>query len=309
MYVIGTDACDLPNSETPMSQAAIDQEDAFLSSVGSAFDGGDAALNGLIIQLGGNPGGATASGASGIPTTGTLDTSSPGVPVVPDSQAPAAALLPDVTNPASWAWAPSPPQIVPGGGRSSNRTRRYVNGGNKTSNSTPRWGSGGPPPGCPTIIPLVTTIPLPSDVPTVQPAPVQIAVPAPTPVSAPAPTPAAPLPDCRTGNWCLDIRNGCVLPSQVTPQQVYLCSQAGYVGARSMYPAIAAAGGAGGGAFFGTPDPDPIPYNPAGMSGLGQDSAVQTANSSVFSSAIESVITGLVAAAALGVILKGRKKS
>jgi hypothetical protein len=94
----------------------------------------------------------------------------------------------------------------------------------------------------------------------------------------------------------------------VTPQQVQICSQAGYVGARSLYPATAAAGGAGGGAFFGTPDPNPIPYNPAGMSGLGQDSAVQTANSSIFSSAIESVITGLVAAAALGVILKGRKK-
>jgi hypothetical protein len=311
MYVIGTDACDLPNSETPMSQAAIDQEDAFLSSVGSAFDGGDAALNGLITQLGGNPGGATASGASGIPTTGTLDISSPGVPVVPDSQAPAAALLPDVTNPASWAWAPSPPQIVPGGGaggRSSGRTRRYVNSGTKTSNAAPRWGSGGPPPGCPTIIPLVTTIPLPSDVPTA-PQPVAIAVPVPT-QTAPPPAPAAPLPDCRTGNWCLDIRNGCVLPSQVTPQQVQICSQAGYVGARSLYPAIAAAGGAGGGAFFGTPDPNPIPYNPAGMSGLGQDDAasVQAANSSIFSSAIESVITGLVAAAALGVILKGRKK-
>jgi hypothetical protein len=47
------------------------------------------------------------------------------------------------------------------------------------------------------------------------------------------------------------------------------------------------------------------------MSGLGQDDAasVQAANSSIFSSAIESVITGLVAAAALGVILKGKKKS
>lgn len=306
MYVIGTDACDLPNSETPMSQAAIDRQNAFIASVGSAFDGGDAALNGLITQLGGNPGGATASGASGIPTTGTLDTSIAGVPVVPDDSAPQA-LLPNVTNPASWAWSPSPPQIVPGA-RSTGQHRRYVNAGTKTGNAAPRWGSGGPPPGCPTIIPLVTTIPLPSDIPIPTAAPVQVAAPAPVAIPVPAPA-AAPLADCRTGNWCLDIRNGCVLPSQVTPQQVYLCSQAGYVGARSMYPAIAAAGGAGGGAFFGTPDPNPIPYNPAGMSGLGQDASAQDANATIFSSAFAYVISGLVTVAAMAIFFKGRKTS
>ena len=105
--------------------------------------------------------------------------------------------------------------------------------------------------------------------------------------------------------------NGCVLPSQVSPQQLQICSQAGYAGNRSLFPAIAAAGGAGGGAYFGTPEPNPPPYTGSGMSGLGQDdsAAVEEANAGVFSSAIESIITGVVAALALGVILKSKKFS
>lgn len=105
--------------------------------------------------------------------------------------------------------------------------------------------------------------------------------------------------------------NGCVLPSQVSPQQLQICSQAGYAGNRSLFPAIAAAGGAGGGAYFGTPEPNPPPYTGSGMSGLGQDdsAAVEAADAGVFSSAIESIITGVVAALALGVILKSKKFS
>ena len=117
MYVQGSEACGLPNSETPMSQQAIDDQFAFGQSVGTAFDDGDNALNSLIQQLGGNPAGATLDGASGVPTTGTLDTDIAGIPVVPDEGNPTA-LLPDINNPSSWAWAASPaaPQILPGGG-------------------------------------------------------------------------------------------------------------------------------------------------------------------------------------------------
>ena len=84
---------------------------------------------------------------------------------------------------------------------------------------------------------------------------------------------------------------------------------AGYAGNLNLFPAIAAGGGAGGGQFFGTPEPNPPPYTP-GMSGFGQtDSAAQESNAGIFSSSIEYVISGVVAAVALGIILKGRKKS
>ena len=297
----------MPNSESPMPQSDIDNQNAFIASVGTAFDQGDDALNSLIESLGGNPAGDTSSGSSGVPTTGTLDTSSPGIPVVPATGSPMA-LLPSITNPSSWAWAPSPanPILVPGGGSgyraqhgeswNANR-RRYRN--------APKQQTMNVPGNCPVIVPLITTIPIPVSAPAPTPAP------SPAPSSAPvAPAaPSAPLPDCRTGNWCIDIRNGCVLQSQVSPQQLQACSMAGYAGNLNLFPAIAAAGGAGGGQFFGTPEPNPPPYTP-GMSGFGQtDSAAQESNAGIFSSSIEYVISGVVAAVALGIILKGRKKS
>ena len=70
------------------------------------------------------------------------------------------------------------------------------------------------------------------------------------------------------------------------------------------------AGGAQGGAYFGTPEPNPPPYTGSGMSGFGQDAAaVEAANAGIFSSVLESVITGVVAAIALGLVLKGKKQS
>ena len=304
MFVQSSGACSMPNSETPMSQEAIDDQNAFIASVGTAFDDGDAAFNGLLVALGGNPAGETPSGAAGVPTTGTLDTSLPGIPVVSSINAPPIGILPTLSDPASWAWAPSPPVVIPGGGAGwrarqgeHRNPRRYTN----RIPPAPQSAGNFPPAGCPTIIPLVTTIPIPETV--------SIPQPAPPPTNAPAaPAPSAPLPDCRTGNWCLDIRNGCVLSSQVSLEQLEACSQAGYAGNLNMFPAIAAAGGAGGGQFFGTPQPNPPPYTP-GMSGLGQDSSAQAANATIFSSAFEYVISGLVTVAAMAIFYKGRKKS
>ena len=319
MFIQSSEQCSMPNSETPMSQAAINAQNAFIAAVGTAFNQGDDALDDLITQLGGNvPSNDTTSGAAGVPTTGTLDTDLAGVPVVPTSpNAPATPTVPVLSVPSSWAWAPSPasPIMLPGGGAGyrapkgeqwQGNRRRYTN--RSGARSTNPGYSNAAPSGCPTIIPLVTTIPVPTVVPA-SPAPSAPSAPGTPPAVSSAP--AAPLPDCRTGNYCLDIMNGCVLPSQVSPQQLQICSQAGYAGNRSLFPAIAAAGGAGGGAYFGTPEPNPPPYTGSGMSGLGQDdsAAVEAANAGVFSSAIESIITGVVAALALGVILKSKKFS
>lgn len=319
MFIQSSEQCSMPNSETPMSQAAINAQNAFIAAVGTAFNQGDDALDDLITQLGGNvPSNDTTSGAAGVPTTGTLDTDLAGVPVVPTSpNAPSTPTVPVLSVPSSWAWAPSPasPIMLPGGGAGyrapkgeqwQGNRRRYTN--RSGARSTNPGYSNAAPAGCPTIIPLVTTIPVPTVVPA-SPAPSAPSAPSTPPAVSSAP--AAPLPDCRTGNYCLDIMNGCVLPSQVSPQQLQICSQAGYAGNRSLFPAIAAAGGAGGGAYFGTPEPNPPPYTGSGMSGLGQDdsAAVEAANAGVFSSAIESIITGVVAALALGVILKSKKFS
>lgn len=296
MYLQGTDACNLPNSETPMSQQRIDAQNVFIAAVGSAFESGDDALDSLIQALGGNPAGQTVSGASGVPTTGTLDLSNPGIPVVPNVGGTPMALLPDVNDPSYWGWAPSPsvPLIVPGSG-SGYPIPQGIGRGRRYTNAKPVSGP------CPTIVPLVTAIPVPPP-----PAVMQQTQP---PPQQPAPTqtaPAAPLPDCRTGNWCLDIRNGCVLPSQVSPEQLQICSQAGYAGARSLYPQIAAHGGVSNGEFFGTPEPNPPPYDPMGMSGFG-DSAAQSANANLFSGIFEGVVGAIATTVALAILMKGKK--
>jgi hypothetical protein len=293
MYVIGSEQCSMPNSESPISQQAIDQETAFLTSANTAMDDGNIALNSLLEALGGNPAGDTVSGAQGVPTTGTLDTSSPGIPVVPQPpNAPNMAMLPDVNDPNFWGWGDSPvPSRVTSGARRmrGKNAARYGN--------VPVQQDQTPPSGCPVVVPLVTAIPLPSVSPV-------------TPAAAappPAPPASTPVADCRTGNWCLDIMNGCVLSSQVDIQQLQACSAAGYAGNRNLYPAIAAKGGAGNGASFGTPDPNPAPYSP-GMSGFGQDTSAQASNAGIFSSAFEYAISGLIAVVATTLFVKMGKK-
>jgi hypothetical protein len=305
MFLQASEACSMPNSETPMSQDAIDRQNAFIANVGTAFDDGDDALNSLLQILGGNPGGDTSSGAAGVPTTGTLDTYIAGIPVVPTSpNAPPYAMFPTIGDPLSWAWAPSPaaPVIVPGGGAGwrapqgeswNGNRRRYHN--QKFSTPPPTMNI---PANCPVVIPLTSAIPIPP----------QMGGPVTGP-TAPAPPPPPPPPpvDCRTGNICLDIRRGCVLSSQVSPQQLQACSQAGYAGNENLFAMIAAHGGAMNGEFFGTPDPNPAPFVP-GMGGLGQDPAAQAANASIVSNAFEYVIAGLVTVAAMAILSKSRKK-
>jgi hypothetical protein len=297
MYFPGSQACSQFNSETPMPQSWIDRQNAFIESVSTAFDDGNQTLNDLLETLGGNPAGDTISGAQGVPTTGTLDTSLPGIPVVPDSQTAAPiAVLPDINNPGSWSW-PTSPQLVPGGAagkpnRMQAAPRRYLNVG--IQQATPA--DQNPPANCPIVVPLVTAIPIPQSLP----AP---AAPAATPAKPAAPTPA-PQKDCRTGNICLDLMNGCVLSSQVTTAQLAACSAAGYAGNRNLFPAIAAKGGADGGAFLGAPNLSPPPYS-LGMSGLGQD--VQSANANLFSNVFESIITAVATAAALAILWRNKK--
>lgn len=96
--------------------------------------------------------------------------------------------------------------------------------------------------------------------------------------------------------------NGCVLSSQVDPQQLLACSKAGYAGNKNLFPAIAAKGGADGGDYLGFPDPNPKTYTP-GMTGFG-DTAAQTSNASLFSNVFEYVVGGLAAAIAVGILLK-----
>jgi len=75
---------------------------------------------------------------------------------------------------------------------------------------------------------------------------------APTPLTTTPIQPVLPIPpagapkDCRTGNICVDLRNGCVLSSSVPTAQLLACAQAGVVGNYNLYPAIAAQGGMSG---------------------------------------------------------------
>ncbi len=95
-----------------------------------------------------------------------------------------------------------------------------------------------PPP--PVVSPVVGGFsyvppPIPLTAPPMVPVPPIPAPPAPPPPGSPA--------DCRTGNLCVDLRNGCVLSSSVSPAQLLACAQQGIVGNYNLYPAIAATGG------------------------------------------------------------------
>ena len=312
MFLDGSEACSYQNSETPMPQSAVDGQLAYLNSVGTAFDQGNAALNDLVLALGGSPNN-TSEGGAGVPTTGTLDLSVPGIPVVPSANYPVSTRA-DVNDPAFWAWALSPRQSrrhwgpggVPtpgGGGFSYSPTNPIVLPGGGSRYRTPKHG-GMPrryrniPPvsdSCPTIIPLTSAVPPPSAPPQM---PAAVAPPA-LPV-----TPMGPVADCRTGNICNDIRRGCVLASQVSPQQIIACAVAGYAGNLNLYPAIAAAGGADGGAYFGSVDLNPPPYSPS----MGLGDTAQDANANLFSNSLEYAISGLVGALAVALLWRGKKK-
>lgn len=334
MYVRGTEACSLPNSETPMSQDAIDQQSAFGQTVGTAFEQGNDALNSMLQELGGNPAGATLEGASGVPTTGSLDTDYVGIPVVPYAgSAPPMALLPDINNPGSWAWQPSPnpqtgqpqngngygrspfssdgpgfqsglgqagftpspasPIVVPGGGagyrapqgeqRTQGQRRRYTNAPKHTSVS---WQ---PPANCPTVVPLVTAIPIPG----------------------------------VSGEVPVNYRgSGVAMHAGTGSPGVQLPSSAG--GANIPVSGLVAPGpgpaAAPGPAYqaetiltpgnpYGIFPNVPANYAGFGPQGMGQaNAAAQATNADVFSNAFEYAISGLIAVIATALFVKMRRK-
>lgn len=127
----------------------------------------------------------------------------------------------------------------------------------------------------------------------------QPAMPAPAPgKSAPVSTPAV-IADCTVtpDNICQMIRDGCVLSSQVSLEQLQACSAAGWAGNRNLYPAIAARGGSQNGKYFGALNLNPPRAN--GLNGLGAGFGVVNDAPSFGSMAI--MLLGLTALAGAGV--------
>ena len=241
MYILSTGACSLPNSATPMSQEAIDAQDAYIAAVGADFDGGNATLDNIIQKLGGNPIGAT-YGNAGVATSG--DPASLDDPTA--SIAPASVL----SSPGAASSSPAGSSALSPGAngrlermRRINRRNSALFGGGPQGGGTP----GGVPEalaaaaraaasaraGCPApqVLPLVTVFPIPAVAPA-SPAPTAIA-PGPAPAAAPAAATApASRPIPSTGNVCADLVLGLVTKDQVTVAQEAYCSANGYQGAR-----------------------------------------------------------------------------
>lgn len=123
--------------------------------------------------------------------------------------------------------------------------------------------------GCPApqVLPLLTVFPIP---PAPRPAsklPPPVAPPSPH-LAPPAPAPPPPVTQasCRTGNICADLRAGCVLQYQVSPEQLLACAMAGWSGNQNRYPSIAARSDL---PFLGSVDLNPPAAT--GVSGLGAD--------------------------------------
>lgn len=148
MYVSDTQACNLPNSSSPIPAAAVTAQDAFVARVGSKFVNGDAALSDLCIALGGNSFLST-EGDAGVPSTG-----------APPPVSPAGTSFP--VNPSIFAGPPSsiswnaPPFYAPAAA-GQNGTGAGARG---YSRSTRRNGRGVRP--CaPTQLPMLSVFPVP----------------------------------------------------------------------------------------------------------------------------------------------------
>lgn len=81
-YVTTANACNEPNSETPLSASAISAQDSAVAAVGQQFINGNAAVYNLVAQLGGNqpgmvPGAPPASVAPVATVNGSPVTSNP----------------------------------------------------------------------------------------------------------------------------------------------------------------------------------------------------------------------------------------
>ncbi len=234
MYVLDSKACDLPNSETPMSAAAIAAQNAAVGRVGSWFTAGNDALNNLIRAGGGNPPTA-AAGDAGVATTG----GGPGAGAVQS------------VYPPGYGWGVQPGGLFPG-------TFDNLTIAAKLCSSAPE------------VLPLVTVLPIPVMVAPSVPAP--SSVPAAGGAARPDPSDCLPV---SSENICRLLRDGCVVQSQVTSDQLAACARAGWSGNRNLFPWVAARGGVQNGAYFGNVNLAPLPAS--GVGGLEDFSPVLSA--------------------------------
>jgi hypothetical protein len=150
----------------------------------------------------------------------------------------------------------------------------------------------------PEVLPLVTVFPVLMPPPNPQPGPGptyplidHFRVPPPVQV----PSGPSPCDNVTPENVCKLARDGCFNPNQLSPEQRYACSWAGWQGNFNMYPQVLLAGGAQGGRNFGSLNlcpanpvgesmPCPPSRNMQGLSGLSDDaqSGFMIAAASVF---------------------------
>jgi hypothetical protein len=251
MYYKSSMACSEPNSQTPMTAAAVAAQDAFIAQVGSDFVNGDNALSALINALGGNTVNAQ-TGDAGIPTVG-VPYFNPSTGAMLGGSA--GAITPVAVGSTGGAPVDTSGDIpvsgAPGTARHARslaiwRRNRHLFGGGP--------GGGGYPLGVPAVMkaqrlalmrgsdcsqlpqvfPLITVFPTPPIGPVAMaPAPAPVSAPAP---AAPAPAPAAPVAIPSTGNVCADLALGLVLISQLDPKQQLYCSNNGYTHSNKVPP-------------------------------------------------------------------------
>jgi hypothetical protein len=229
MFFRKSDACDQPNSQTPMSAAAIGRQNTFVANTGASFTNGNDALYSLVTRLGGNSP-ASAVGAAGVPTTGTVPATS----------------LPPITAAAASA----------GAGAS-------VAGPSSAGVVDAR--AGAVPCVVPDVVPFSRVIALPViATPVAQPSP---AAKAPAP-AAPAPAAtvaAAPAgrctdpPECapNADNICRLITEGCVSSNQVSKAQALLCAWSGWTSSMTKR-GMCSIYGWNNGEYLGTMNPRPV---------------------------------------------------
>ncbi len=233
MYVPDSAACSLPNSATPMPQSAIDAQNARMAARGQAFVDGNAALNGILAALGGNPIGSP-QGNAGVPTVG----SSFDPYAVTPFPLPAA-------NPVT-------PTGATGAGSGA---------------------GGGSASCVPELIELVTVVPIPTVVTptrTYIPAPTPAPGPAPVPQVVPTQKPAAAAANCvdppecapTPENICRLITEGCVSTNQVSKAQMLACAWSGWTGLMTK-KGMCSINGWNHGEYLGTMNPKPL--NRAGL--------------------------------------------
>lgn len=232
MYV--NTPCNEPNSASPISADRIAAQNALLDYFNGQMDQGNATLDDLIRNLYGNVGGSLDPGSAGVPTGflpgGGASGGSGGSGAVAGSGGPVGGRRP------RWIPRPGLNRLFPRYGPESG----FPNLGQNRSCRLPL------------VVPYVPGAPTPRP-------------PSPQPRVAPPPVLGAPpaCDDCSfdASSICYALRDGCVLSSQVSPEQLFACSQAGYAGNLNLYPNVVKCGGAQKGKFFGTVNLSPAAFD------------------------------------------------